>query len=141
MIPIKRRGIVMSPARASASRNEVFLRYPGSSIVIALLADKWTIPVVHALARGTRRTGELKKALAGVSQKMLTQTLRMLEEHSLVERKVYPVVPPRVEYSLTAMGRSINEPLAELYAWTEANGQALEQGRARRSRRRATEQR
>lgn len=131
----------MSPARASASRNEVFLRYPGSSIVIALLADKWTIPVVHALARGTRRTGELKKALAGVSQKMLTQTLRMLEEHSLVERKVYPVVPPRVEYSLTAMGRSINEPLAELYAWTEANGQALEQGRARRSRRRATEQR
>ena len=128
----------MSPARASAARNDVFLRYPGSSTVISLLADKWTIPVIHALARGTKRTGELKKELDGVSQKMLTQTLRMLEEHSLVERKVYPVVPPRVEYSLTAMGRSLNEPLAELGAWTEANGQALEKGPARRTRRRAS---
>ena len=126
----------MSP-RASVSRNGVFLKYPGSSIVIALLADKWTIPVIHALARGTKRTGELKKHLDGVSQKMLTQTLRMLEEHSLIERKVYPVVPPRVEYSLTSMGRSINGPLEELCAWTETNGPALEQGRTRRSRRRA----
>lgn len=131
----------MSSARASASRDDVFLQYPGSSIVIALLADKWTIPVIHALARGTKRTGELKKELERVSQKMLTQTLRLLEEHSLIERKVYPVVPPRVEYSLTTMGRSINEPLAKLCAWTEANGATLEQELARRTRRRAPSQR
>jgi DNA-binding HxlR family transcriptional regulator len=133
---VKAKILPLSSARAS--RTDGFLRYPGSSIVITLLADKWTIPILHALARGTRRTGELKKEIDGVSQKMLTQTLRMLEEHSLVERKVYPVVPPRVEYSLTAMGRSLNEPLAELGAWTEANGQALETGPARRTRRRAS---
>lgn len=131
----------MSFDNASASRSDGFLDYPGSSIVIALLADRWTIPVIHALAQGTKRTGELKKQLAGVSQKMLTQTLRMLEERSLIERRVFPVVPPRVEYSLTAMGRSINEPLAELYAWTEANGHTLEQGHARRTRRRASARR
>jgi DNA-binding HxlR family transcriptional regulator len=104
--------------------------------VIALLADKWTIPVIHALARGTRRTGELKASLAGVSQKMLTQTLRRLEAHGLIDRTVYPVVPPRVEYSLTAMGRSINEPLAGICDWVERHGAALaaEHARARRGR-------
>jgi len=106
--------------------DDVFLQYPGSRVVIALLADKWTIPAIHALARGTRRTGELRRELAGVSQKMLTQTLRALEVHGLVERKVYPVVPPRVEYSLTALGESINEPLAQLCAWMKGHGQALE---------------
>jgi DNA-binding HxlR family transcriptional regulator len=141
MSPTRPRVIAISSNRLSESRTDGFLDYPGSSIVIALLADRWTLPVMHALAQGTKRTGELKKQLAGVSQKMLTQTLRMLEEHSLIERRVYPVVPPRVEYSLTAMGRSINEPLAELCAWTEANGQALEQGHARRTRRRASAQR
>jgi DNA-binding HxlR family transcriptional regulator len=66
--------------------------------VVSLLADKWTIPVIHAHARGTQRTGELRRAVAGVSQKMLTQTLRMLEERGRVDRTVYPVVPPRMEY-------------------------------------------
>lgn len=124
----------MPSTRRAAAGDDVFLRYPGSSLVIALLGDKWTIPVIHALARGTKRTGELKRELATVSQKMLTQTLRALEAHALVERKVYAVVPPRVEYSLTAMGRSINEPLAVLCTWTEKHGAALEQARARRRR-------
>lgn len=117
-----------------------FLRYPGSALVVALLADKWTIPVIHALARGTRRTGELRKELGGgaaggVSQKMLTQTLRTLEAHGLVERRVFPVVPPRVEYSLTAMGASINEPLAGICTWVVRHGPALESALARRRRR------
>jgi DNA-binding HxlR family transcriptional regulator len=111
---------------------DVFLHYPGSSLVIALLADKWTIPVIHALRRGTKRTGELKRELTGVSQKMLTQTLRALEEHGLVERKVYPVVPPRVEYSLTALGESIEEPLAQLCAWMKRHGQLLERALEKR---------
>lgn len=100
-------------------------RTAGGSIVVGLLADKWTIPVVRSLARGTKRTGELKKELSGVSQKMLTQTLRNLVEHGLVARTVYPVVPPRVEYRLTALGVSMNEPLSQMCSWTERHGDAL----------------
>ena len=111
----------------SARKSAPFLTSPGSSIVVALLADKWTIPVIHSLARGARRTGELKRELVGVSQKMLTQTLRNLEEHGLVTRRVYPVVPPRVEYRLTELGQSINEPLAEICKWTERHGESLKQ--------------
>ena len=116
-----------------------FLHYPGSALVVGLLADKWTIPVIHALARGTKRTGQLKNEIVGVSQKMLTQTLRALEEHGLIERKVYPVVPPRVEYTLTAMGESINEPLAAICEWVERHGARLESGLARRRRKAANQ--
>jgi len=106
-------------------------RTAGGSIVVGLLADKWTIPVVRSLARGTKRTGELKKELSGVSQKMLTQTLRNLVEHGLVARTVYPVVPPRVEYSLTALGVSMNEPLSQMCRWTEQHRDALRRGSER----------
>jgi len=116
----------MGPARRVVSRPEAFLRYPGSAVVVSLLADKWTIPVIHALARGTQRTGELRRAIAGVSQKMLTQTLRALEERGLIERTVYPVVPPRVEYRLTSMGESINGPLQRLCEWTAEHEKELE---------------
>jgi DNA-binding HxlR family transcriptional regulator len=104
----------------------VFLEYPGSSYVVALLADKWTIPALHALADGPKRTGELRRALAGVSQKMLTQTLRRLEQHGLVRRSVFASVPPRVEHALTELGESINEPLRQLCEWTARHGGALE---------------
>jgi DNA-binding HxlR family transcriptional regulator len=95
--------------------------------VVAILADKWCIPVIHSLARGKKRTGVLRRELVGVSQKMLTQTLRRLEKHGLIERAVFPVVPPRVEYRLTALGESINEPLAHLCEWTKRYGTALQQ--------------
>jgi DNA-binding HxlR family transcriptional regulator len=108
------------------AKPDIFLQRPGSTLVVGLLADKWTIPVIHALARGTKRTGQLRSEVAGVSQKMLTQTLRTLEQHGLVERKVFPEVPPHVEYSLTPLGWSINEPLAGICAWTEKHGPALE---------------
>ncbi|MBC7843426.1 MAG: helix-turn-helix transcriptional regulator [Gemmatimonadaceae bacterium] len=97
----------------------------GASLVVSLLADKWTIPLIHALARGTRRTSELKRLLGGVSQKMLTQTLRTIEEHGLIERRVYAEVPPRVEYSLTPLGRSLNEPLTIICEWTARHGAEL----------------
>jgi DNA-binding HxlR family transcriptional regulator len=126
--------MVSTHRAVTTKQGDPFLRYPGSSLVVALLADKWTIPVIHALASGTKRTGALKRELGTVSQKMLTQTLRTLEEHALIERKVYPVVPPRVEYSLTPMGRSINEPLAVLCAWTKEHGTALARVRDRRRR-------
>lgn len=103
-----------------------FTRFRGAGPLLALLADKWTIPVIHALARGTRRFGELQREVGGVSQKMLTQCLRRLERHALVRRTVYPVVPPRVEYCLTPLGRSLNQPLAGLCRWVEQHGRALE---------------
>jgi DNA-binding HxlR family transcriptional regulator len=117
----------------SARKAAPFLTSPGSSIVVALLADKWTIPVIHSLAQGAKRTGELKRELAGVSQKMLTQTLRNLEEHGLVERRVYPVVPPRVDYSLTDLGKSINEPLVEICKWTKSHGEDLKRAMSKAS--------
>ena len=111
-----------------------FLKFPGSTQVVTMLADKWSIPVIHSLARGTKRPGALRRELTGVSQKMLTQTLRRLEKRGLVERIVFPVIPPRVEYRLTALGKSINEPLARLCEWTKQHGAVLEQtlGSARR---------
>lgn len=122
----------MPKASRSTPTEDVFLRYPGSALVVALLADKWTIPVIHALSRGTKRTTELKQALSGVSQKMLTQTVRRLEAHGLVERTVYPVVPPHVEYRLTPMGESINEPLERICEWTATHGRALQRTVVRR---------
>ena len=98
-------------------------------MLVGLLADKWTIPIVHTLARGTRRPGDLRRELEGVSQKMLTQTLRSLEKKGIVERKVHPVVPPRVDYSLTALGRSLDKPLAALCIWSERHAQELDRTR------------
>lgn len=103
-----------------------FTRFRGGALLLGLLADKWTIPVVHALARGTRRFGELHREIGGVSQKMLTQCLRRLERHGLVERTVYAEVPPRVDYRLTALGESLNAPLAGLCQWVERHGRSLE---------------
>jgi len=120
----------MSPTPRTAPQPDAFLRYPGSALVVSLLADKWTIPVIHALARGTKRTGELRRTVGRVSQKMLTQTLRALEQQGLIERTVYPVVPPRVEYRLTSLGASLNRPLRQLCEWTLENGPALERAAA-----------
>ena len=121
----------MSVAPNAREDESPFLRIAGASLVVSLLADKWTIPLIHALARGTRRTSELKRLLGGVSQKMLTQTLRTIEEHGLIERKVYAEVPPRVEYSLTRLGASINEPLTVICEWTEQHGAELLHARQR----------
>src|SRR5438105_1866455 len=91
----------------------------GSRKVLDRIADKWTALVIHVLSDGTKRSGELRRAISGISQKMLTQTLRSLEHDGLVERKVYPVVPPMVEYSLTSLGRSLEEPLSAICKWAE----------------------
>ena len=83
------------------------------------IADKWTALIIHALSDGTLRYGELQRRVGGITQKMLTQTLRSLENDGLVERRVYPVVPPMVEYSLTSLGRSLEEPLSAICKWAE----------------------
>lgn len=73
---------------------------------LTMISDKWKVLILRDLLTGTKRFGELKKSLTGVSQKVLTSQLREMEENGLVERKAYPEVPPRVEYSLTPLGRS-----------------------------------
>jgi DNA-binding HxlR family transcriptional regulator len=85
--------------------------------VLGLLEGKWTIEVLYLLASGRRRYSEVFYEVGEISKKMLTRTLRQLEAHGLVERTVYPEVPPRVEYSLTRRGWSITEPLMGMYEW------------------------
>jgi DNA-binding HxlR family transcriptional regulator len=102
--------------------------------VLELFSVKWTTMVLHALHfhGGTCRTGALARSLPGCSKKMLTQTLREMERDGLIDRKIYPVVPPMVEYSLTPMGRLLIEPIEMLYAWAAKNNDALSKLRRRR---------
>ena len=81
------------------------------------IGDRWTVLIVGALDAGPRRFTELAAAVEGISQKMLTQTLRSLERDGFVARTAYPVVPPHVEYQLTELGRSLQHPLRELERW------------------------
>ncbi|HVE15593.1 MAG TPA: helix-turn-helix domain-containing protein [Chthoniobacterales bacterium] len=99
--------------------------------VLDRIADKWTALIIRVLALGTKRHSELRREIDGVSQKMLTQTLRSLENDGLVTRKVYPVVPPMVEYSLTPLGRSLTEPLGAICRWAEKHLPELQAARAR----------
>jgi len=101
-----------------------------SRLVLDRIADKWTALVIQILASGTMRYAELQRAIGGISQKMLTQTLRSLERDGLVQRTVHPVVPPKVEYSLTRLGRTLIEPLHALCRWSEKHLTELQANRA-----------
>ena len=102
-----------------------------SRLVLDRIADKWTALVIQILARGTMRYAQLQRAIGGISQKMLTQTLRSLERDGLVQRIVHPVIPPKVEYSLTRLGRTLIEPLHALCRWSEKHLAELQANRAR----------
>jgi DNA-binding HxlR family transcriptional regulator len=90
----------------------------GSRRVLEVVAQKWVALVVYALIDGTKRHGELRRMVGGISQKMLTQTLRTMEHDGLVARHVFETVPPHVEYELTALGRSLEQPLVALCQWS-----------------------
>lgn len=111
----------------------VFDSQCGSRRVLELIADKWTAITVYALVRGTMRFSELQREIDGISQKVLTQTLRDLERDGLVERTVYPTVPPRVEYALTPLGNTLREPLAAICRWSEEHLPDVEASRAHRA--------
>lgn len=87
--------------------------------VLDLVADKWTVLIIHTLNKKTMRHNELARALGDISQKVLTQGLRKLERSGIITRTVYPVVPPRVEYALAPLGRSLIGVLGTLSAWAE----------------------
>lgn len=92
-----------------------------SQDILALIGGKWSMLVLCTLRAGPRRTHEIKRRLEGVSSKVLTQTLRELERHGIVRRRDFGEVPPRVEYDLTALGRSLATLIVSIEAWVEAN--------------------
>lgn len=98
--------------------------------LLELFAVKWSTMVLHALyhwPENCARTGELERSLQGISKKMLIQTLRELEQRGLVSRYVYEVVPPKVEYSLTPLGKTFAEPIEVMYQWGLENQAALDE--------------
>jgi DNA-binding HxlR family transcriptional regulator len=100
-------------------------RYPARRI-LKLIGDKWTPIVLYCLSGGVRRFNELQHHIPDISKKMLIQVLRKLEASGLVDRKVYQVVPPKTEYTLTETGRRLHEPVALLCRWAAANTALLD---------------
>jgi len=92
-----------------------------SRLLLDRIGDRWTVLIVGTLDAGPRRFTEIATAVDGISQKMLTQTLRSLERDGFVSRTAYPVVPPHVEYELTELGRSLRQQLRELESWAIEN--------------------
>lgn len=93
--------------------------------ILDRVADKWSLLVIALLDTRSLRFMELRRSIDGISQRMLTSTLRQLERDGLVRRTVYPVVPPRVDYALTPMGESLLDTIKPLVAWTEAHCEAI----------------
>jgi DNA-binding HxlR family transcriptional regulator len=99
------------------------------SEVLQRIGDKWTVLVVGELGGGSRRFNEIRRSLGSISQRMLTLTLRGLERDGLVTRTVHPTVPPRVDYELTRLGRSLLEPVNGLGLWARQNQPAIQAAR------------
>ena len=93
---------------------------------LTLIGDKWKVLILRDLMPGTKRFGELKKSIGSVSQKVLTAQLRDMEQSGLVNRKAYAEVPPRVEYSLTELGRSLEPVLNAMWSWGEGYKSSIE---------------
>ncbi len=91
----------------------------GALLALDLVSDKWTILIIYALKHGTKRYSELQREIDGISQRMLIFTLRNMERDGLITRKVYPVVPPKTEYTLTPLGETLWQPLHNLCLWAE----------------------
>ena len=101
------------------------------SEVLARIGDKWTVLVVSILGNGSMRFNELRRELGSISQRMLTLTLRALERDGLVTRTVFPTVPPRVDYKLSNLGRSLLEPVNALALWARKNRAGIQDARRR----------
>ena len=99
--------------------------------ILTRVGDKWTVLVVNYLGNKSMRFNELKRTINGISQKMLTSTLRSLERDGFVTRTVYPTIPPRVDYELTDLGRDLLVPVRALGDWAIRNEQRVAQARAR----------
>ena len=101
------------------------------SEVLSRIGDKWSVLVVEILGRGPTRFNELRRLIGGISQKMLTTTLRQLERDGMVTRTVYPTIPPRVDYELTDLGQELRVPVKALGDWARANIDRIDAARRR----------
>lgn len=99
--------------------------------ILDRIADKWSLLVIALLDKRTMRFAELLRSIEGISKRMLTTTLRQLERDGIVERTVFPTVPPKVEYNLTPLGNSLHETVQALVIWTEANQVKIAEARDR----------
>jgi len=104
---------------------------------LARIGDKWTVMVVGALREGPLRYNEIRRVVDGISQRMLTLTLKGLEQDGLVQRTLFPTIPPRVDYALTDLGRELIVPLRALYEWAVEHRPAIVQARAQYASRQA----
>jgi DNA-binding HxlR family transcriptional regulator len=96
---------------------------------LEIIADKWATLVLVSIARGINRHNRMLREIGGISKKMLAQTLRKLEQNGIINRKVYPVIPPMVEYTLTPIGKELMDPISMLGAWAEKNAEAVQKAR------------
>jgi DNA-binding HxlR family transcriptional regulator len=110
-----------------------FVRDCPSRRLLDRIGDRWTVLIIAALEDGPQRFSHLLRTVDGISQKMLTQTLRSLEADGLVLRTVHPEIPPRVEYELTTLGRSLLEPLGALISWASEHMGEVRASREARS--------
>lgn len=101
------------------------------SEILSRVGDKWTMQVVVSLRDQPRRFNELKRQVEGISQQMLTRTLKMLERDGMVERTVRGTTPPQVDYALTSLGRSLSEPVRQLAQWALAHLEIVDENRSR----------
>jgi DNA-binding HxlR family transcriptional regulator len=101
------------------------------SEILSRIGDKWSLLVIRQLGDGALRFSEIKRSLGSISQKMLTATLRGLERDGFVSRTVFPTVPPRVDYELTALGRDLLQPVTILADWALKNAERIERARKR----------
>ncbi|HWL85979.1 MAG TPA: helix-turn-helix domain-containing protein [Polyangiaceae bacterium] len=130
----------MPAPNASQRRRERKIAYDAfmatcpSRQLLDTITDKWVCLVLNALSRGSMRHGELARIIAGVSQKMLTQTLRALERDGLLTRVVTPTVPLRVDYALTPLGMDLERQMSHLKQWAEMNMDAILAARRRHAR-------
>jgi DNA-binding HxlR family transcriptional regulator len=102
----------------------------GLADVLSSVGDKWTIMVVGALSKGSLRYNELQRRVSGISQRMLTLTLKRLETDGIVTRTLFPSVPPRVDYELTQLGQTLRGALLPLHLWAAHNKEAIARNRA-----------
>jgi DNA-binding HxlR family transcriptional regulator len=117
----------MSPGHNRLSRNAC----PAVREVLNRVGDKWSVLIVALLGDGPKRFNELRRAIDGISQRMLTLTLRGLERDGLISRSVEPTIPPRVDYALTPLGHTLLDPIMSLAAWAELNRETIQAARDR----------
>lgn len=119
----------MTHTASSDGRYDVLAEACPTRQVVNRIGDRWSLLVLYALEGGTLRFAELRRTVEGITQKMLTQTLRLLERDGLVRREVFAAVPPHVEYSLTPLGRGLSVRIATIREWAYANMDDIEAAR------------